>query len=103
LINVKFTTPGAIVMIPPAEEIIATAGLLLIQVPCVCGTVLNVSLFLPSLTEVVGRPIIMGVAFTKRFSVVLEVVHPDPEDAKENETTPADLPVTNPSFDTVAI
>lgn len=97
MVNVKVAVPADTPVTTPAFVTVATAGLLLVQVPPVGDKVV-----VPEIQMLLAPVIVAtGVLLTVMAGVGAET-HPVPPSVKVNVAVPADTPVTTPAFVTVA-
>ena len=98
LVNVKVAVPAVTAVTTPAFVTVATAGLLLTQVPPLEG---DKPVMPPILRFVAPMMLTIGVASTVTGAVAAET-QPVAELVKINVAVPAEMPVTTPTLLTVA-
>jgi len=97
-VKVKVAVPADTPVTTPALSTVATAALLLAQVPPLVGVKPELS---PMQILVAPEIVTTGIAFTVTVAVGIEA-HPVRELVKVKVAVPADMPVTTPAFVTVA-
>ena len=97
-VKVKVAVPADTPVTTPALSTVATAALLLAQVPPLVGVKPELS---PMQILVAPEIVTTGMAFTVTVEVGIEA-HPVRELVKVKVAVPADMPVTTPAFVTVA-